>query len=79
MAGEVALLTTLVAGLCSVLIVLIGWIGNRIIAQMDALVKATTENHKTTDEKINENHSEIHHRVNGIDKRLVVVETKVAA
>jgi len=73
--NEISLLTSAAGGLCAVLIALIGWIGARLISQMDALVKATNDNHIIINEKINDNHNEVHTRINGIDKRLVKVET----
>ena len=73
--NETSMLVAAVGGLCTVLIALIGWIGSRLISQMDALIKTTNDNHMLQNEKINDNHNEVHTRINGIDKRLVKVET----
>lgn len=57
---------SLVATLFGLLTVLMGWLGAKVIARLDAVV-----------EKLNQVAGELHSRINGIDTRLTVVETKI--
>lgn len=57
---------SLVATLFGVLTVLLGWLGAKVIARLDAMV-----------DKLNQVAGELHTRINGIDTRLTVVETKI--
>jgi ABC-type multidrug transport system fused ATPase/permease subunit len=66
---ETQLLTiaaSLVACMFGLLATVIGWMGSRAINALDAMK-----------EKLNEVASELHERINGIDTRLVRVETKL--
>lgn len=56
----------LVATMFGLLAAIIGWIGSRAINSIDAMK-----------DKLNEVACELHTRINSIDVRLVVVETKV--
>lgn len=56
----------LVATMFGLLAAIIGWIGSRAINSIDAMK-----------DKLNEVAGELHTRINSIDVRLVVVETKV--
>jgi biopolymer transport protein ExbB/TolQ len=56
----------LVATMFGLLATVIGWIGNRAISSIDAMK-----------DKLNEVAGELHSRINGIDGRLVRVETKL--
>lgn len=56
----------LVATMFGLLAAIIGWIGSRAINSIDAMK-----------DKLNEVAGELHMRINSIDVRLVVVETKV--
>lgn len=67
--SETQLLTvaaSLVACMFGLLATVIGWMGSRAINALDAMK-----------EKLNEVASELHERINGIDTRLVRVETKL--
>lgn len=67
--SETQLLTvaaSLVACMFGLLATVIGWMGSRAINALDAMK-----------EKLNEVASELHQRINGIDTRLVRVETKL--
>ena len=55
-----ALVATMFGLLCSV----IGWIGSRAIASIDQMK-----------DKLNEVAGELHDRINGLDRRITVVET----
>ncbi len=57
---------SLVATLFGLLTVLLGWLGAKVIARLDAVV-----------EKLNQVSGELHTRINGIDTRLTVVETRI--
>lgn len=57
---------SLVATLFGLLTVLLGWLGAKVIARLDAVV-----------EKLNQVAGELHTRINGLDTRLTVVETKI--
>lgn len=66
--SETMLLTiaaSLVASMFGLLSVVIGWIGARAINAIDGMR-----------EKLNEVASELHTRINGLDRRVTVVETK---
>ena len=66
---ETQLLTiaaSLVACMFGLLATVIGWTGSRAINALDSMK-----------EKLNEVASELHQRINGIDTRLVRVETKL--
>ena len=68
---ETQLLTiaaTLVAAMFGLLAAIIGWIGSRAITAIDAVR-----------EKLDEVAGELHSRINGIDGRLIKVETKLEA
>jgi len=56
-----ALVATMFGLLCSI----IGWIGSRAINAIDQMK-----------EKLNEVASELHQRINGLDRRITVVETE---
>lgn len=67
--SETQLLTvaaSLVACMFGLLATVIGWIGSRAINALDSMK-----------EKLNEVASELHQRINGVDTRLVRVETKL--
>ena len=67
--SETQLLTvaaSLVACMFGLLATTIGWMGSRAINALDSMK-----------EKLNEVASELHQRINGIDTRLVRVETKL--
>lgn len=67
--SETQLLTiaaSLVACMFGLLATVIGWMGSRAINTLDSMK-----------EKLNEVASELHQRINGIDTRLVRVETKL--
>ena len=68
---ETALLTlsgVLVAALFGVLATIVGWIGSRVIEKLDALV---TMLHQVA--------NELHARINGLDHRVTIVETRCGA
>lgn len=55
---------TLVAAMFGLLATVLGWIGSRAIAALDAMR-----------DKLDEVASELHNRINAIDRRVTVVET----
>lgn len=66
--NETAMLTiaaSLVAAMFGLLAAIIGWIGSRAINSIDQMR-----------EKLNEVAGELHNRINGLDRRVTVVETK---
>ena len=67
--SETQLLTicaALVAAMFGLLCAILGWLGNRIYNAVDEMRKA-----------INQMAGELHGRINGIDGRLIKVETKI--
>lgn len=60
------LAAALVAAMFGLLTTVIGWMGNRAINSIDSMR-----------EKLNEVAGELHTRINGIDNRLVKVETRL--
>lgn len=56
---------TLVATLFGVLAAVIGWIGARMITRMDDVI-----------DRLNKMAGDLHERINGIDRRVVRLETK---
>lgn len=66
---DVNLLTisgVLVATLFGLLMAVLGWGGNRVIDRLDAVV-----------EKLNDVSETLHHRINRIDRRVTVIETRI--
>lgn len=66
---ETQLLTiaaALVAAMFGLLTAVVGWVGSRAINALDSMK-----------EKLNEVAGELHSRINGIDGRLIKVETKL--
>jgi hypothetical protein len=66
--SETMLLTvaaSLVAAMFGLLTAVVGWIGNRAVTSIDQMR-----------EKLNEVAGELHDRINGLDRRISVVETK---
>lgn len=61
---ETQMLAALVASLFGLLSVIVGWLGSRVIVRLDTLA-----------DKMDGVKSELHSRVNGLDNRLVKVET----
>ena len=55
----------LVATLFGLLTSLLGWGGSKVIARLDAVV-----------EKLESVAGQLHHRINGIDRRVTVIETR---
>ena len=67
--NETLLLTiaaSLVATLFGVLVAIIGWLGNKFYAKLDEISKNLVQMA-----------GELHERINGIDRRLVRVETTI--
>lgn len=62
------LATTLVAALFGLLCAILGWVGNKLFSKLEDLAKGMSEIS-----------SELHEKVNGIDRRLTVVETRCSA
>lgn len=65
---EALLLTvasSLVATLFGILVLIVGWLGNKLYSKLDEMSK-----------NLNTMAGELHNRINGIDRRLVVVETQ---
>lgn len=60
------LAAALVAAMFGLLTTVIGWMGNRAVNSIDQMR-----------DKLNEVAGELHSRINGIDSRLVKVETKL--
>lgn len=60
------LAAALVAAMFGLLTTVIGWMGNRAVNSIDQMR-----------DKLNEVAGELHTRINGIDSRLVKVETKL--
>lgn len=60
------LAAALVAAMFGLLMTVIGWMGNRAVNSIDQMR-----------DKLNEVAGELHTRINGIDSRLVRVETKL--
>lgn len=60
------LAAALVAAMFGLLTTVIGWMGNRAVNSIDQMK-----------DKLNEVAGELHTRINGIDSRLVRVETKL--
>lgn len=60
------LAAALVAAMFGLLTTVIGWMGNRAVNSIDQMK-----------EKLNEVAGELHTRINGIDSRLVRVETRL--
>lgn len=58
--------STLVAAMFGLLVAVISWIGSRAINSIDSMK-----------EKLNEVAGELHNRINGIDGRLIKVETRL--
>ncbi len=66
--NETAMLTlaaSLVATLFGLLIALLGWLGNKIYSKLDDMAATM---HRIS--------GELHDRINGLDRRVTVVETK---
>ena len=61
-----AIAASLVATLFGVLVATIGWLGNKFYAKLDEISKSLIAMA-----------GELHDRINGIDKRLVRVETTI--
>lgn len=55
----------LVAALFGLLCAILGWIGNKIFTKLESM-----------SEGLSEIASELHEKVNGLDRRLTIVETK---
>ena len=60
-----AIASSLTAAMFGVLCVVLGWLGNRIYIKVDEMTKA-----------IQIMATELHERINGIDRRVTVVETR---
>ena len=80
---EIQLLIALVAALFSVLTALIGWLGARMLTKMDALVESNQDlhlrinnSHSEVQTLISDKHNEVHVRINGIDRRVTILEAK---
>ena len=58
--------SSLVATLFGLLVTIIGWLGNKFYAKLDEISKTLTTMA-----------GELHERINGIDRRLVRVETTI--
>ena len=58
----------LVATLFGMLTALVGWMGNKVVGKLDDVVK-----------KLGEVSAELHERINGLDRRVTVVETRCGA
>lgn len=56
--------SSLVATLFALLVMMVGWLGNKFYSKLDEISKNLVEMA-----------GELHHRINGIDRRLTVVET----
>ena len=71
MINETQLLTlaaALVSVLFGMLTALVGWVGNKVVGKLDDVVK-----------KLGEVSAELHERINGLDRRVTVVETRCGA
>jgi len=55
---------SLVATLFGLLVMVAGWLGNKLYAKLDEMSKS-----------LNAMASELHMRINGLDRRLTVIET----
>lgn len=64
-AAMLSLLLSLVGGLVSVLILIIGWLGNKFYLKLDEISRNLVAMA-----------GELHERINGLDRRLVRVETR---
>jgi len=66
--GDAYLVTiafSLVAAMFGVLVALLGWLGSRVYSKLDEMSKTM---HSIA--------SDLHNRINGLDRRVTVVETK---
>lgn len=57
--------SSLVATLFGLLVLIVGWLGNKLYGKLDEMSK-----------NLNTMAGELHNRINGLDRRLVVVETQ---
>lgn len=60
-----AIAASLVAAMFGLLCAILGWLGNRIYNKVDEMAKSLTAMA-----------GELHNRINGIDRRVTVVETR---